>query len=119
MLSQLSYAPEASSAAALKLRTLRLERCGWVGLPRLERGTSVLSGLRSSQLSYRPTGSSAALACDNWRVRNSEDAAQTASAPEKRCAEGYPTAPGGCVSTWEMVGRGAETNLGVTTDMYP
>jgi hypothetical protein len=37
-LSQLSYAPR------------------WVGLPWLEQGTSVLSGLRSNQLSYRPKG---------------------------------------------------------------
>ena len=70
MLSQLSYAPEASGAAALNLRTLRLERCGWVGLPWLEQGTSVLSGLRSNQLSYRPGRPAAKTTCDNWRVSN-------------------------------------------------
>jgi hypothetical protein len=31
-----------------------INRAGKVGLPWLEQGTSVLSGLRSSQLSYRP-----------------------------------------------------------------
>jgi hypothetical protein len=49
MLSQLSYAPRRQSDQvadhAIDVR---------VGLLRLERRTSVLSGLRSNQLSYRP-----------------------------------------------------------------
>jgi hypothetical protein len=48
MLSQLSYAPEQNGPLDTKSRI--------VGLPWLEQGTSVLSGLRSSQLSYRPAG---------------------------------------------------------------
>ena len=45
-----------------------------VGLPWLEQGTSVLSGLRSNQLSYRPGRPAAVTLCDNWRVSNSERA---------------------------------------------
>ena len=38
-----------------KRRSLRSPSI-WMGLPGLEPGTSVLSGLRSRQLSYRPAG---------------------------------------------------------------
>ena len=59
MLSQLSYAPRQNDQRAAVSRALK------VGLPWLEQGTSVLSGLRSSQLSYRPTLSAGSASCDN------------------------------------------------------
>ena len=49
MLSQLSYAPRRQSDQIAD-HTIDVR----VGLLRLERRTSVLSGLRSNQLSYRP-----------------------------------------------------------------
>jgi hypothetical protein len=49
MLSQLSYAPRRQSD---QIADHRIDVR--VGLLRLERRTSVLSGLRSNQLSYRP-----------------------------------------------------------------
>jgi hypothetical protein len=73
MLSQLSYAPRKITAKETRFRLFKVL---WVGLPRLERGTSVLSGLRSSQLSYRPTRPQGET-CGNWRVRNRHRAAQT------------------------------------------
>ena len=56
MLCQLSYAPSGGRLTACMSGDERSDQtmpCR-VGLPRLERGTSVLSGPRSSQLSYRP-----------------------------------------------------------------
>ena len=47
MLSQLSYAPRIADSIVTGAGVR-------VGLPWLEQGTSVLSGLRSNQLSYRP-----------------------------------------------------------------
>jgi hypothetical protein len=66
MLSQLSYAPRRQSDRiadhAIDVR---------VGLLRLERRTSVLSGLRSNQLSYRPAdGKRWMISCANRRVRS-------------------------------------------------
>ncbi len=62
-LSQLSYAPNFRRTSGMDHITPG-KRCQgqdqqpWVGQPRLERGTSVLSGLRSNQLSYRPQAKS-------------------------------------------------------------
>src|SRR5487761_2099813 len=50
MLCQLSYAPSGGRLTARRGQTTQYR----VGLPWLEQGTSVLSGPRSSQLSYRP-----------------------------------------------------------------
>ena len=50
MLSQLSYVPLVAVQSDRIGRTLYL----LVGVPRLELGTSALSGLRSNQLSYTP-----------------------------------------------------------------
>ena len=50
MLSQLSYVPLVAVQSDRIGRTL----CLLVGVPRLELGTSALSGLRSNQLSYTP-----------------------------------------------------------------
>ena len=49
-LSQLSYGPPDAGALPGAARHL----CGLVGLGRLERPTSPLSGVRSNHLSYRP-----------------------------------------------------------------
>ena len=66
MLSQLSYAPRRqTNQIANRTGNVR------VGLPWLEQGTSVLSGLRSNQLSYRPaSGNRWTMPRDNRRVRN-------------------------------------------------
>ena len=71
MLSQLSYAPRRSGKIIAEETRIRLFKVLWVGLPRLERGTSVLSGLRSSQLSYRPTRAA------RWSLRQLESEKQT------------------------------------------
>ncbi|GEM_PF-2647286 len=59
MLSQLSYAPACERACSrVAIRAVREAHTSVdetpVGLPWLEQGTSVLSGPRSNQLSYRP-----------------------------------------------------------------
>jgi hypothetical protein len=54
MLSQLSYAPRDNQRQSRR-DIYQIGKVLVVGLPWLEQGTSVLSGLRSSQLSYRPT----------------------------------------------------------------
>jgi dihydroorotase-like cyclic amidohydrolase len=58
MLSQLSYAPRRQSDHSVHHKRENANQIAKVrvGLPWLEQGTSVLSGLRSNQLSYRPAG---------------------------------------------------------------
>ena len=66
MLSQLSYAPRRQSDQIAD-HSIGVR----VGLLRLERRTSVLSGLRSNQLSYRPAdGKRWMISCANRRVRS-------------------------------------------------
>jgi hypothetical protein len=61
-----------------------------VGLPWLEQGTSVLSGLRSNQLSYRPASVAPERTCSNWRVRTKSGALATGRVRE-RCGVSLPS----------------------------